>query len=147
MYANIDLVIVPNTSMHVPLMIGQNFTEQTHIQFNKACDRLDISNIELVEKNIKIRLFCQSDVEISGLATVQVYTDVKSYEGEIFVDGSLRYKDLVRYSVLSGLYYVKEGCGQIVLSCDPTRKIRLMKDSLLARRTLACEAKAQIFHF
>lgn len=40
--ANVELVIVPDSVMQVPVMIGHTFTEQPHIDIRKTKDHLEI---------------------------------------------------------------------------------------------------------
>lgn len=87
-------------------MIRQTFTEQPHFIITKTSDCLDITSLEVIHPVIKVKLFCKRKVKVSGFAVMKVYTDDPEFENEIFVEGSLRYCNHIRYSVPSGLYFI-----------------------------------------
>lgn len=106
--ANIALIMVSDDVMYDPLMIGQLFTEQSHIVIKKTSENLEISSLKLFDNlNYKIKLFCKSQVRVSGL--IDVYTDDCNFEGEIFFEGGLRFSGDTLYSVSSGLYHITRG--------------------------------------
>ncbi|KAL0828840.1 hypothetical protein ABMA28_003751 [Loxostege sticticalis] len=138
--AKLDLIIVPDEVMQVPLMIGQTFTEQPHIVIRKTSDSLEISSLEIPENHInKIKLFCKSQVLVSGLTIIDVYTEDSNFEGELFIEGSLRRLKDIPFSISSGLFYILRGHGQIVASCSPSSTVTLKQDSLIARGQVAQE--------
>lgn len=71
-----ELLIVPDNVMQVPLMIGQTFTEQSHVLIQKTCDRLDILHHDNVITEVsKIKLHCLNESTVSGLTVTEVYTN------------------------------------------------------------------------
>ncbi|KAL4702414.1 hypothetical protein ACJJTC_003396 [Scirpophaga incertulas] len=136
--ADFELIIVPDDAMQVPLLIGQNFTEQRHILTKKTSDLLEFSSLESIENsNSKLKLFCKNKISISGLTIVEIYLDDPRFTGELYVEGSVRYIGYKRYSVMSGLYHIEQGHGCIAVSCTPSSKLILHENSLIARGRIA----------
>lgn len=130
--------------MHVPLLVGQTFTEQSHVVIHKTSDALELSALQLqyIVPNSKINLFCIDSVEFLGLTAVDVYTD-PPHQGEIFVDGGIRFQKGVRYSVAFGWFQMREGgTGQIVVNNTSSTLLVLSKDFLITRGRLAQSMQA-----
>ncbi|XP_047040784.1 uncharacterized protein LOC124645082 [Helicoverpa zea] len=63
--AEVELLIVPDNAMQVPVMIGQTFTEQRHITVFKTSDTLTmLRTTDDLVINRKIRLFCKDDLSV-----------------------------------------------------------------------------------
>lgn len=137
--ANVEIVIVADNVMQVPVMIGHTFTEQSHIEIHKSKDNLEIKDLGdiICEKN-KIDLYCKSDTTVSGITVVDVYTE-PSYNGAIFIDGGFRIEADSMFTVLRGLFRIQEGKGEIVLNSWGVVPITLHKDKLIARGRVARE--------
>ncbi|KAL4702672.1 hypothetical protein ACJJTC_007103 [Scirpophaga incertulas] len=143
--ADFELIIVPDDAMQVPLLIGQNFTEQRHILTKKTSDLLEFSSLESIENsNSKLKLFCKNKISISGLTIVEIYLDDPRFTGELYVEGSVRYIGYKRYSVMSGLYHIEQGHGCIAVSCTPSSKLILHENSLIARGRIAHQENEKV---
>lgn len=132
--ANLDLLVVPDNAMHVPLMIGQTFTEQPHVLIQKTCDSLEISQLSnQCSDQSKIKLIARDDISIEGMTVVNVLTE-PIFVGEFFVEGSFRLLHEVSYSVLTGLYKTRnDGTADLMLNCLSLAPVTLRKGSVLAR--------------
>lgn len=134
--AQTELLIVPDSAMHVPLMIGQSFTEQPHIIIHKTWEKLEmlehIGNCDDT-KLTKVRLFCKTETVVSGLTVLEVCSD-PVYEGELYVEGGARLLSNVKFSVPSGLFYLGAGgLGEIVVNIPTDCKLVLPSGYLVAR--------------
>lgn len=139
--AQIELLVVPDNAMHVPLMIGQTFTEQAHIVVHKTSEKLQfLTAFDAVTYNSKVDLFCTNDITLAnGVSIVEVHTD-SSVQGEVYVEGGLRVIADVVFSVPSGLYSVREGgIGELVVNIPADKTVTLTKNYLLARGRVAKE--------
>lgn len=135
-----ELLLVPDNAMKMPLMIGQTYTEQPHIQIHKTCDRFDILlNLTDVVTNNKTGLHCLESVTISGLTIVKVYTNPK-FTGVLFVEGGLRTKNGIYHYIPTGIYEFNEaGKGAIVINGLNSKTFSVIKDDLVARGKIAYE--------
>ncbi|XP_064292920.1 uncharacterized protein LOC135309976 [Plodia interpunctella] len=137
--ADIDIFVVPDDVMHMPLLIGQSFTEQPHILICKTSDNLEITQLPNVSYDTnKIKIFCKNDVQVSGLTAIEVYTG-QYFCGDLFIEGDVRFKSAIKYSVLSGLFTFNESTGTIVLNNLHETPLTLHKDFLVARGRAALE--------
>lgn len=136
--ANIDLLVVPDDSMHVPLLIGQTFTELPQIVVHKTSDKLEILEAGQTKESTysKIKLFCKTEVSTSGISVVEVYSD-PVYEGELYVEGGFRLNNDVDFTVHSGLFSLIGGVGAVIVSVPAGRSITINKDYLIARGRIA----------
>ncbi|KAI8425605.1 hypothetical protein MSG28_011422 [Choristoneura fumiferana] len=138
--AEVDLYVVPDYAMDVPLMIGQSFTEQPHVVVYKTSEQLlMLEGVADDPDSHKIKLFCKNDVSVTGTATVEVYAD-PPFEGELYIEGGLRQITDVRFSVYSGLFSIGQcGVGQLVVSVPDGQNVKLGKGLLMARGRIAKE--------
>ncbi|KAG7310665.1 hypothetical protein JYU34_003468 [Plutella xylostella] len=133
--ADVELIVVPDNAMHVPLLVGQTYTEQPHIVITKTSDYLEIAQpIDLEASHSKVHLFSKTDYVISGLTIIDVYAS-PSYTGDVYLDETgPRFKNGAQYTVLSGLFSLdKNGVGQIVINNQSTVPLVLEKDFLIIR--------------
>lgn len=143
--ADVDLYIVPDSAMHVPVMIGQTFTEQPHVVVYKTSEKLQLLQVnDFIEPNFKIKLFCKDDVVLSGISVVEVRSD-PVMSGEVYVEGGLRLLSDIRFSIPSGLFSIdKCGFGNIVVNVPHGETIALKKGYLIARGRIAKEEETPI---
>ncbi|XP_047525101.1 uncharacterized protein LOC125062962 [Pieris napi] len=79
--ANVDVLIVPDYLLKVPLLLGQSFTEQNHILVYKTNDNLKITTT-LAKDHI---FLCNSElVTINGLSEVKMKASMPNYNGDRF---------------------------------------------------------------
>lgn len=133
--ADTELFIVPDNVMHVPLMIGQSYTEQSHIKIQKTNDRLDILDINNDSEFFptKIKLFCQDQSIISGVSIINIYTEPK-FSGTLHIKGGFRNINGKTYNILAGIYHFDDqGLGQIAINSLETEQFYMKKDCLIAR--------------
>ncbi|CAH2101046.1 unnamed protein product [Euphydryas editha] len=108
--AIVQILIVPDNVMRIPLLVGQNFTEQSHIFVEKDYMHLNLTSTNCDDK---IKLYCCSDVLIDNITLVTVYTE-PNYTGEIFIENSGRYKMGKEYYMLQGLFFINNGKGTVL---------------------------------
>ncbi|KAL0829563.1 hypothetical protein ABMA28_003074 [Loxostege sticticalis] len=144
--AEVDLFVVPDNAMHVPVMVGQTFTEQPHVVVYKNSEILQmLETSNDLPCYSKIKLICSCDVTLSGgVSIVEVNVD-PTMTGEVYVEGGIRLISDVRFSVLPGLFSVNEdGFGNLLVSVPRDRTVTLKKGYLLARGRAATEDNTPI---
>lgn len=136
--ASVELLVVPDSSMNVPLMIGQSFTEQPHILVHKTSESLEISQLSSVcSKPNKINLICQKNIQIDNVATVEVCTEPR-VSGDVFIEGSFRCPPGCSYMIQPGLYTVPEaGVFEIIVTCSSPAPVVIEKGCVISRCRLA----------
>lgn len=141
--ADTELIIVPDNVMHVPLMIGQTFTEQSHVGALKTSENFEFVHLYGNLSN-KINVHCKEKVSICGSTLIEVYTEPK-FTGDIYIEGGLRSNAGFKHYVLSGIYrFSQDGEGQIVINSLESKPFYINKDLLVARGQIACEEKTKI---
>lgn len=139
--ADLDLLIVPDDVMPFSLLIGQTFTEQQHVVIQKTSNSLKISQLEHsdVTTNSKVNIFSSDSIEVVGITIIGVHTDA-SFEGEIYVEGGIRFFNGVRYNIPSGLFHIgNDRKGYIVVNNTSSTPLVLPKGFLIARGRAAQE--------
>lgn len=137
--AEVQLFVVPDGAMQVPIMIGQTFTEQPHVVVYKTSDNLHMLNSVNDGVNMSVvKLFCKADTLVSGPTIVEVYPD-SPFEGELYVEGGLRLKSDLQFTVSSGLFSVRAGQGNIVVDAPCDKPVVLNAGYLIARGRVAKE--------
>lgn len=140
--ADVELFVVPDEAMHVPVMIGQTFTEQPHIVVHKTSDKLELLQaFNHFSKHCKVKLFCKCETLVSGTSVISIYTE-PLVTGDVYIEGGIRLiKDTV-FSVLPGLFSINDnGEGELLISIASGKKITINKDYLIARGYMAEEYK------
>jgi hypothetical protein len=136
--ARVECMIVPDDVMEVPLLVGQTFTEQSHVLVEKDSTSLRISSSD-DGLDGRVKLTCVTDTTINGLTIVEFVTD-SVYTGEVYIDGSTRYQSGREHYIVQGLFSVNEGRGIALVKGLSPRPFVLNKGSLLARCKRAEEA-------
>lgn len=137
--ANVELLIVPDSVMHVPLFIGQSFTEQPHVVIRKTSEYLEITQLTCqAEIHSKVKVFTQNEVILSEFSVIDVFTEPK-IEGEIYIEGGIRYHNGSQYCVATGLFHIAKGVGKLVITKRGNNIIGLPKNFLIARGRIANE--------
>lgn len=121
-------------------MIGQTFTEQSHVLIQKTCDRLDILHHDNVITEVsKIKLHCLNESTVSGLTVTEVYTNPK-FTGALYIEGGLQNRDGSCHYIPVGIYHFDEtGRGNIAINGMKSEPFNLTKDVLIARGNIARE--------
>lgn len=139
--ADVELLIVPDEAMHVPIMIGQTFTEQSHIVVHKTSDKLEMFQNVDIPINYKVKLFCNCDVTVTGTSILEVYAE-PLMTGELYVEGGIRFMSDIGFSVLPGLFSIDDkGVGKVLVSVPSGKTVALKKGHLIARGRIAEESK------
>lgn len=137
--ANVELLIVPDSVMHVPLFIGQSFTEQPHVVIRKTSEYLEITQLTCqAEIHSKVKVFTQNEIILSEFSVIDVFTEPK-IEGEIYIEGGIRYHNGSQYCVATGLFHIAKGVGKLVITKRGNNIIGLPKNFLIARGRIANE--------
>lgn len=139
--ANVDILVVPDEVMRIPLLVGQSFTEQSHILVQKDSSSLCITSLS--ESTIpRVKLICHSDVEIKALTSVQVTTDPPTYTGDVYVTSGNRLQFGREFYIMQGLYSMKDGRGSIFVKGLSDQPFIIQKGALLVRSDQAQQEEA-----
>ncbi|XP_063894737.1 uncharacterized protein LOC135117976 [Helicoverpa armigera] len=121
--ADVVCHIVQDEFLEYPLLIGQSFTEQSHVTVYKTADKLtflDFGN-EMpfsqakIYSNATIKLLAASDISVCGLASVKSFVEPQ-VKGEILVTSRVIGKPCQQLAVLGGVYPVNNGAVYILVS-------------------------------
>lgn len=124
------VLIVPDNTLNIPLLVGQSFTEQDHITITKTSDSLQIASKNHCKD--KILLYVSQDSIIRGLCEVDVYTQ-PIFDGDLIIEQKLRQEPRKEYEILRGYCNVKNGKGKLVMRGFSHREFMIPKDSLVLR--------------
>lgn len=133
--SEIVIYAVSDEYLHVPVLVGQNFTELPFITVLKNKENLFFycSPIELQKDDDYIlSLFVCNDVLLEQGGLVEVYTK-QSYSGDIYLDGDTRLSPKQEYRLHRGCYKMHDNKCFLVVTTLTNTPVSIKKDSLLAR--------------
>lgn len=116
----------------MPLLVGQTFTEQSHILDERDSFSLQISSLDECRDQSRVKLICISYTIIDRMTTVDFMTD-PTYTGEVYIDGSMRYQVGHEHYNVQELFTVCGGLGAALVRGMSSPPFTLNKGSLLAR--------------
>lgn len=102
---NINIYVVPDVAQEVPILIGRNFTELSNIivikddvslKFLRPVEN-ELSKIELEPPNSRTILRIREATTISPSTWGHVLVGSDDYEGEAFVEASIRLREREEY--------------------------------------------------
>lgn len=125
--ASVEVLIVPDHLLQVPLLVGQTFTEQEHVVVYKTNNQLQISTYPTAS----VKLYVKNSVAIKGFTLLEVYSK-PDYTGDLFIEPSLCQDPQNPYEILQSIIRVTNSHGNIVIKgLGP--EFLLTKDLLLLR--------------
>lgn len=135
--------VVPNSVQEMPILLGRNFTELPNIlvlkdnvklTFYKRSSNLDIDRIEpdTTAHKIILRIAETPTILPEHWGQVKVYTD--DYEGDIFIESSLRGCEGNEYCIPNTIITMRKNkpCVLPVINLS-TKAITFKKDKIFAR--------------
>jgi hypothetical protein len=131
--AKVEILVVPDSAMSVPLLVGQSFTEQQHISFKK-----DSHNLLVLLKQCKLALMCDKDTTIMGITVIKVRSE-PIHTGVVYVEGGFRLKVNNEYCLIQGIFFLESGVGKILVKGSSDRQFILKEGTVLARCVPASE--------
>ncbi|CAH0715814.1 unnamed protein product, partial [Brenthis ino] len=133
--ASVEVLIVPDHLLQVPLLVGQTFTEQEHIVVYKNKNQLKISTYPTTS----VQLYVKNSVTVKGFTVLDVYSK-PDYTGDLFIEPSLCQDPQNPYEISQSIIRVTNSHGNIVIKgLDP--EFVLTKDMLLLRALPLTELK------
>lgn len=143
--ALIDAYVVQPEHLHVPILVGQNYTEQPHILVIKSHKKLEILNRDIGaelpaienEPHVTVKLFISDDTVVNKSGAITCYTSNVT-NGTLYVPGSYRFYTGCELWVQEGIYSVKDSKTSILV-VTPFENVTLKKDSLLIRACIVNE--------
>lgn len=127
--ARVLVLVVPDHVMHVPMIIGQTFTEQSHIVVEKDSTTLKFRSTELQSK---IKLLCSTEVTVDGMTAIPVHTDTV-FTGDIFVESSWRFELGKEYFIMQGLFTLVNGKGLVLAKGISSQPFNIKEGTVLIR--------------
>lgn len=121
-------MVVPDHFLKYPVLMGQTFTEQPHVQIVKTTSDLifkttyDIEGV--VHKFLKLRVM--NDVIVRGVDLVEVLVESK-FNVDIYVRSGYRGQPGKEYQIEEGIYTLKDGIGEILITSMSSKLITLKK--------------------
>lgn len=121
--ANVVCHVVKDEYLEFPMLVGQSFTEQSHVAVYKTADKLsflDLGN-EMpfsqteINGDAAVKLLSISDINVCGLASVKSSVEPQ-IDGEILVISKIIGKPSQQLAVLGGVYPVNNGMVNILVS-------------------------------
>lgn len=121
--ANVICQVVDDQYLELPLLIGQSFTEQSHVAVYKTAEKLSFFDIgrEMpfsetdIRSDVPIRVSASADVEIYGPASIKAIVD-PLVQGSVWLDSKIIGKPLQQIVILGSVYPVKNQVVSIVIS-------------------------------
>lgn len=126
----IEVLIVEDSVIKYPLLVGQNFTEKPGIIITKTYDSLIFSR-EFGNK-LYFTLVTDSSIRPKEMCLIQVSCS-EDYSGAVYVRGSLRGKSDHEFYLLPGEYDIDKGHGSLLVQNVSNNAVLLRSDSLITR--------------
>lgn len=125
--ASVEILVVPDHLLQVPLLVGQTFTEQEHVVVYKSYNRLKLYSNPIE----RIHLYIENPVTIKGLTVIEVYSK-PDYTGDLFIERSLCQDRQKPYEISQSIIRITNSHGNIIVKGLDSAFV-LAKDSLLLR--------------
>ncbi|CAG9138002.1 unnamed protein product [Plutella xylostella] len=137
--ANVTCQVVDDKFLDLPLLIGQSFTEQSHVNVYKTADKLkfiDSGNgmlFPLPDENVQspVKVMASADVQVCGPAMIKCHTD-SCTDGSILLDSKVIGKPTHQFLIYGGIYQVKDGAVNICIG-PISSGCRILSHDVLAR--------------
>lgn len=117
-HALITTYVVPNIVQEVPVLIGRNFTELSHILLVKDSNSLNFLNQQLEisttdyetsPKKIVLRTIRKETVPFNNLGHIYVHSIDSNYEGDILIEASFRPIEGREYCIPRTILQLRKG--------------------------------------
>lgn len=144
----LDVLVVDDAYLHVPLLIGQNFTEMTSVTVMKDNERLIFYNTpaDVFDKGGQaLNLYVTKGVQVIKGGLVEVYSK-ESFTGDVYSEGGTRLNPNQEYYLHQGCYNIKDGKAVIFITPFSSAPLSLKAHSLIARVSPVKEVKTLIAH-
>ncbi|CAK1599605.1 unnamed protein product [Parnassius mnemosyne] len=130
--ATVQVLIVADELLRVPLLLGQTYTEQDHIVVYKNKDSLKIISRDS-QKETKVLLYVAESTSVAfGYNEIYVYSS-PNYKGQLFIEASSCQLPKREYEVIQSVIQLNNGQGRVVIKCVSSTLYSLTKDTLLVR--------------
>lgn len=148
--AEINALVVDDSQLFTPILIGQDFTERRDILVIKTSDTLNIvkQDVELpfidlpdTNKQTKVVLKIMSDTTVDTLNFVQCFDENKR-NSPILIESTVRSIGPIDYYVIGGVYGMQEGLCQIAIGNLSKTSLTLKSKTNLVRAEIVKEYSA-----
>ncbi|KAF9803200.1 hypothetical protein SFRURICE_018351 [Spodoptera frugiperda] len=114
--AHTNCQVMEDKFLDVPLLVGQTYTEQSHVFVLKTAETLQFIDInsELpfnrteIDNDRFVKIISIADLEIYGPAVVKAYTEPK-LDGPVIIENKVIGRPMFQYFVFGGVYTSKSG--------------------------------------
>lgn len=136
----VDVLVVDDSFLQSPFLIGQNFTELPEVVVLKDSAKLTFYTRPVLHTELEIiKLQAEDTFELKGVQLIAVTSD-PPFTGDIYVEPRIRNEPNKEYRVHQGVYRLNKGQGSIVLSNISGKSFHLDKGRLISRATTFTEA-------
>lgn len=130
---DVEILVVDDTHINTPVMLGHTFTERPNIKITKT--ETDVI-FEKIQRCAPYRcvLNCARDVTIiSGKTSAVPVTSAEPYTGRIYVNGTVRGCENMKHYLFPGEYSVDQGSGSILIQNIGLNDITFKAGDLITR--------------
>lgn len=146
--AQVEILVVKDDFLQTALLVGQNFTELPFVTVLKNNNLLlfyECPNVNTPIIDDTFKLHLSNDTEIQKVNLVDIYLDDSKFTGSIYVEGYYNGRPELEYRLHRGVYSIKEGKGQLILTNLTNKRIMLKANVILARATPVLERTIKLF--
>lgn len=127
---NVQIFVVEDSVIKHTVLIGHTFTEKPGIVITKTTDSLIFERV--LSTKLKLTLRFQITIQPRRMAVLPVSCD-RTYNGTVYVKGTLRGEPGYEFYLLPGEYTVDNGTVGLLAQNVTDNIIHLKKDSLITR--------------
>lgn len=124
--ATVEVLVVPDHLLQVPILIGQSFTELKEIIVYKNNERLTI-----FMNPLNVHLYVRNSITVNDYTNVDIYTQPE-YSGDLLIESIYCQNPFRQYEIFQSVVQVINGKGQIIVR-GIKKSFELTKGSLLIR--------------
>lgn len=148
--AHVSCRIVPDRFLDVPLLVGQTYTEQSHVVVFKSAEKLQfhdvgtempLSKSEINESNV-LKVVVEQPMVLNGAASIRAIT-LPRYNGYVLLDNKTVGKPNHQYTILGGVYSVKSGVISVCI--NPVSYPCLLYGGITISRATKVEVVNRVF--
>jgi hypothetical protein len=135
--AEVELIVVADHYMHVPIIIGQTFTENSNIMIYKTSNELifvELPNFNFGNEVLKHKILINDNTVISSnsISPVPVHTPFK-YSGSLFINKGVILISDKECFIVPGLYKFSDGQGYLMIANINKSDLTIKINHVIAR--------------
>lgn len=135
--ATVQVLVVPDHLLQVPLLIGQTYTEQDHVVVHKTKSELKILTSLTVDSDV-VNLFISESAIVDGYTKVSVFSD-PNISGDVFVGLSVCQSPYQEFEIMQSVITLENGKGFLIIK-GLRGPFDLKSGTIISRATLLKES-------